>query len=196
MNDSFKRQAIGLFCGIFAMSSLIVGLLSIYKYNVVSNDNENVAINNITLKSDELNSICISNSLPMSDVDGKNFSLDNFDGVYDYYDFEVTSNYDENIYFEVYLTKEDLGSEIDPHYVKLYLVDLDTCMEIINKDSIVPTYYDLYVSTSDPMGKRLYYGLLSAGETKRYRLKMWLSDAYSISDEFSEFEVRIHTKVN
>ena len=196
MNDSFSRQAIGLFCGLLVKSSLIIGLLSMYRYSIVSNDNINVAMNDITMKSSELNILKITNSYPINDTDGKNLFVDNYGGTYDYFDFEVKSNYDEDVYFEIYLTKEDFENEIELSYVKFYLMDLDTGEEILNMDGSVPTFYDLRIATSDPGAKRLHYGLLAAGEVKKYRLKMWLSDTYSISNEVNEFEVKVHTKVN
>ena len=196
MSSYFSRQAIGLFCGLLVMSSLIIGLLSVYKYSIVYEDNINVAMNDITMKSSELNSLKITNSYPLSDSEGKKLFVDNYGGTYDYFDFEVTSNYDEDVYYEIYLTQEELANEIDLHYVKFYLMDLDTGEEMVNINGVVPTFYDLHIATSNPMAKRLYYGLLEAGKTKKYRLKMRLSDSYSIDNEVSEFAVKVHTKVN
>ena len=71
MSSYFSRQAIGLFCGLLVMSSLIIGLLSVYKYSIVYEDNINVAMNDITMKSSELNSLKITNSYPLSDSEGK-----------------------------------------------------------------------------------------------------------------------------
>lgn len=196
MNDSFSRQAIGVFCGLLVMSSLIIGLLSLYRYNIISNNNINVSMNDITMKSERLNSLKITNSYPINDNIGKKIFVDNYSGIYDYFDFEVSSNYDEDVYFEIYLKKEDLKNEIDVNYVKFYLMDLNTGEEILNINGNIPTFYDLRIATSDPGAKRLHYGVLGAKEVKKYRLKMWLSDEYSISDEIGEFEVKVHTKVN
>ena len=117
MNDSFSRHAIGMFCGLLVMSCMIIGLLSIYRYNIISKDNINVAMNDITMKSSELNNLKITNSYPINDDIGKKLFVDNYGGTYDYFDFDVKSNYDEDVYFEIYLTKEDFENEIELNFI-------------------------------------------------------------------------------
>lgn len=196
MNE-FRKQAIGMFCGILVFSSLFIGLLAIYRNDLIEKEQANVSLNDISLKTYELNEVSISNRLALSDEVGKSITSDGeLDGVQNVFDFEITSNYDEEVYYEVYLTKEDLYSEIEPEYIKLYLVDLDTGKFLNGINGSIPTYYDLRVATSDPVGRRLYYGTIGAKETKKFRLRMWLSDDYPISSDVSQFSVKIHTKVS
>lgn len=196
MNE-FRKQAIGMFCGILVFSSLFIGLLALYRNDLIEKDQENVLLNDISLKTYELNSVSISNRLALSDEVGKSITSDGeMEGVQNVFDFEITSNYDEEVYYEIFVTKEDFSSEIEPEYVKLYLVDLETGEFLNSINDSIPTYYDLRVATSDPMGRRLYYGTIGARETKKFRLRMWLADDYPVTSDNSQFSVKVHTKVN
>lgn len=196
MNE-FRKQAIGMFCGILVFSSLFIGLLALYRNDLIEKDQANVLLNDISLKTYELNSVSISNRLAISDEVGKIITSDGeMEGVQNVFDFEITSNYDEEVYYEIYVTKEDFSSEIEPEYVKLYLVDLESGEFLNSINDSIPTYYDLRVATSDPMGRRLYYGTIGAKTTKKFRLRMWLADDYPVTSDISQFSVKVHTKVN
>ena len=68
--------------------------------------------------------IVINNDLLLTDVVGKNISKDNLKvGTTGYVEFEISSNVDEKVKFEVVLKKEDASPEIPLEYVKVYLTD-------------------------------------------------------------------------
>lgn len=195
--NKFYKQAIGLFCGIVICSSIFVGLFSLYKQDLIEKDYLLTSLNDISLKNKELNKIGIKNRLSLSDKNGvKISSEEDMDGVQDIFDFDVTSNYDEDVYFEIYLS-EYLFNNLDSRYVKVYLENRDTGESINLVKGFVPTYYDLLVSSSNSNAKRLYYGLIKGKEIKKYRLRVWLSDSYPLSaDETEYFNMKLHVKVN
>lgn len=195
--NKFYKQAIGLFCGIVICSSIFVGLFSLYKQDLIEKDHLLTSLNDISLKNKELNKIGIKNRLSLSDKNGMKIdSEEDMDGVQDIFDFDVASNYDEDVYFEIYLS-EYLFNNLDSKYIKIYLENRETGEAINLVKGIVPTYYDLLVSSSNSNAKRLYYGLIKGKEIKKYRLRVWLSDSYPLNaDETEYFNMKLHVKVN
>lgn len=195
--NKFYKQAIGLFCGIVICSSIFVGLFSLYKQDLIEKDHLLTSLNDISLKNKELNKIGIKNRLSLSDKNGMKIdSEEDMDGVQDIFDFDVASNYDEDVYFEIYLS-EYLFNNLDSKYIKIYLENRETGEAINLVKGFVPTYYDLLVSSSNSNAKRLYYGLIKGKEIKKYRLKVWLSDSYPLNaDETEYFNMKLHVKVN
>lgn len=195
--NKFYKQAIGLFCGIVICSSIFVGLFSLYKQDLIEKDHLLTSLNDISLKNKELNKIGIKNRLSLSDKNGMKIdSEEDMDGVQDIFDFDVASNYDEDVYFEIYLS-EYLFNNLDSKYIKIYLENRETGEAINLVKGLVPTYYDLLVSSSNSNAKRLYYGLIKGKEIKKYRLRVWLSDSYPLNaDETEYFNMKLHVKVN
>lgn len=195
--NKFYKQAIGLFCGIVICSSIFVGLFSLYKQDLIEKDHLLTSLNDISLKNKELNKIGIKNRLSLSDKNGMKIdSEEDMDGVQDIFDFDVASNYDEDVYFEIYLS-EYLFNNLDSKYIKIYLENRETGEAINLVKGLVPTYYDLLVSSSNSNAKRLYYGLIKGKEIKKYRLRVWLSDSYPLNAEETEyFNMKLHVKVN
>lgn len=195
--NKFYKQAIGLFCGIVICSSIFVGLFSLYKQDLIEKDRLLTSLNDISLKNKELNKIGIKNRLSLSDKNGMKIdSEEDMDGVQDIFDFDVASNYDEDVYFEIYLS-EYLFNNLDSKYIKIYLENRETGEAINLVKGLVPTYYDLLVSSSNSNAKRLYYGLIKGKEIKKYRLRVWLSDSYPLNaNETEYFNMKLHVKVN
>lgn len=195
--NKFYKQAIGLFCGIVICSSIFVGLFSLYKQDLIEKDHLLTSLNDISLKNKELNKIGIKNRLSLSDKNGMKIdSEEDMDGVQDIFDFDVASNYDEDVYFEIYLS-EYLFNNLDSKYIKVYLENRETGEAINLVKGLVPTYYDLLVSSSNSNAKRLYYGLIKGKEIKKYRLRVWLSDSYPLNADKTEyFNMKLHVKVN
>ena len=195
--NKFYKQAIGLFCGIVICSSIFVGLFSLYKQDLIEKDRLLTSLNDISLKNKELNKIGIKNRLSLSDKNGMKIdSEEDMDGVQDIFDFDVASNYDEDVYFEIYLS-EYLFNNLDSKYIKIYLENRETGEAINLVKGLVPTYYDLLVSSSNSNAKRLYYGLIKGKEIKKYRLRVWLSDSYPLNANETEYcNMKLHVKVN
>lgn len=137
--------------------------------------------------------ISISNALPMTDVVGKNISVDNYkENVTGYTEFKVEPKVKDKVRYEIYLTKEDRELEVPIKFVKVFLTDSqDQPLEYFD-ESRVPTYYDLRLASSTANGKLIYSGLLKAGESKTFKLRMWVADTYELTAE----EVSFSTKIN
>ena len=172
-----------MFCGIVICSSIFVGLFSLYKQDLIEKDYLLTSLNDISLKNKELNKIGIKNRLSLSDKNGMKISSEeDMDGVQDIFDFDVTSNYDEDVYFEIYLS-EYLFNNLDSRYVKVYLENRDTGESINLVKGFVPTYYDLLVSSSNSnaafVGMK-FFNLSSLFRSYPILTEYWKPDATEI----------------
>ncbi len=148
--------------------------------------------------SEKTDGINIENSLPLSDEVGKNLQNSSVDGVIQgYFDFTVSASLVGNsiINYEVYSEKVIVPNEISEDYVKIYLTDGITENPYPGYDGAsVPTYSELRVAESDPAGRRLYTDTFSTTSSKNFRLRMWLADTYTISNDPKEFSIKINVK--
>lgn len=198
MKNEFHKQAVFLFLIILILSIIFLVGLYIFKNNILEKENSIIDDTSISLKFVEDNGITIANMLPITDEVGRKIDTSgDKQGIQGYFDFTISSRVDEDVRYEVYLTKEEYEKEIESNYIKIYLTDAltDKPFSGYEKNS-VPTYYDLKVSSSDPAGKRLYYGTLSNKDSDKFRLRMWLSDSYVITAEERKFAVKVNVKVD
>ena len=136
------------------------------------------------------------NTLLLTDSAGKMLSLENVKpGTTGYIEFEVTSNVKEKVKYEIYLTRNDVESELSSKFVKVFLTDINDKNIIDFNKTSVPTYYDLMVSNVDSSGKVLYSGFLKNNSTKKFRLRMWVADTYEMSLDNKEFSVKLNVNV-
>ena len=59
---------------------------------------------------------------------------------------------------------------------------------------MVPTFFNLTVAKLTPKGKRLYYGTLKGGESKKFILRVWVGDAYAIGENSNDFGMNIYVE--
>lgn len=185
----FFREYRLIIIPIFLVVVVIVSLSFILTN--VSHDDNALSVDYLTE-----NKIVVSNRLPMTDEVGKMISsTNNKDGVTGYLEFEVRSNTDDKVNYEVYLTKEDLDVEVSPKFVKVYLTD-DNDVALGGFDvASLPTYYDLRLSDIDPSGKLLYSGKLKNKGSQKFKLRMWVADTYELTTDSKMFSVRLNVKV-
>lgn len=140
--------------------------------------------------------ISVSNALPMTDVVGKNISSDNYKkNITGYTEFMVESNVRDKVRYEIYLTKEDIKSEVPVKFVKVFLTDFQDQPLKYFDSSKVPTYYDLRLSSLVADGKLIYSGSLKGGESQKFKLRMWVADTYELTAEEVNFSVKINVVV-
>ena len=86
---------------------------------------------------------------------------------------------------------EDKESELDPNYVKIYLTDQDD-LAYEGYES-VPTYDDLddVKGPEEVDGKLLYQDTFFESGVKKFRLRMWVSEKYELSEESKKFKIRV-----
>lgn len=140
--------------------------------------------------------IVINNDLLLTDAVGKNITAETTKvGTTGYAEFEVKSNVDSKIKYEIYLKKEDASPEIPVDFVKVYLTDENDkpLTELVN--GACPTYFDLKVADNDLGGKLLYSGSFNNKESKKFKLRMWVADTYELKAETNIFSVKINVKV-
>ena len=116
--------------------------------------------------------------------------------VQGYYSFIVKNNSNFDTNFEIYLDDSKYENTIHPNFIKTYLTDSND-NPVSGFDGLaVPTYYKLRVSNIVPTGRKIYEGNLKSFESKKYTLRAWVGDAYSIdvlSKSFS-FDVKVEAK--
>jgi len=179
-----------IFC-IFAV--IICGVL--FYINTAKEENIGSVVFSYT---DDSNIISIDNSLPISDKVGKllNFS-DSDDKVNSYFEFTVDCNLTKNISYdyEIYATKEVNVNEISDSYIKIYLTDgsTDKPLSLYNKPS-VPTFSEFEDSKINSNSKVLYTGKCNSNTSKKYILRMWLSDTYTINFNKRMFSIKVNVK--
>jgi len=142
-----------------------------------------------TTNLEDFRGVMITDFTPVSDVVGKDMSLD-----YSYFDFKVVANVplDEEYEYEITLKKSE-NSTIDDSMVKVYLTEIkddvvlmmDSC---INNDGTVKTYKELSNSTliGSQEDKTLYSGIATGNYARNFRLKIWLSEDADLSEFLNE----------
>ncbi len=185
MNKTFFKQvkiAAFIVCIFFVVA--IVYFLFFYSNKDIEDKQKNLSVR---FNSSDI--ILLKNTLPISDQLGKdNDGNTGEESVQPYLEFSVKNLNNKSMNYDIILTQQFTEkNQIKDNYVKLYLTDdKDTSMDGF-QGNFVPTFYDFYYLTDKPSSKLLFSDSLEKGESKTYRLRVWLSDRYSISFEPEEF---------
>lgn len=173
---------------------MVVFLLVFYLLFITNGGSYDDNVLDIKYSSKEV--LTINNVLPITDAVGKDIDVqNNKEGITQYLEFEVNSVVDGRVKFEIYLTKNNVDSEIPDKFVKLYLTDQnDTPLKNFD-NAAIPTYYDLKVSDIEPSGKLIYSGVLKNKESKKFKLRMWVADTYELTTDTKSFSAKLNVKV-
>lgn len=168
----------------------------LYIYFYLKNDNQE---DSIKVDFHTSNSLKLKNLLPVSDTLGKSFNgTGTVEGVQGYAEFTIKNTSSRKKSFEIIITESgnnDSISKIRGNYVKFYLTNaVDTPLSGFNKRKI-PTYNDLPVTINNSSGKLLYRGVLSSNNSEKFKLRIWLSDSYSVSNIEDEKEFMVEVNV-
>ena len=180
---------------------LIVSVVGI-TYAVFSYQREGEKNNVITTGSiiftytETTNGINLQNAMPTSDEVGK--KLERSENNEGYFDFNVSCSLagTSRINYEVYATKLNVENPLSEEYVKMYLTDGATDQPILGYDNDVPTYYSLKDSTVASGSKTLYTGSFTNSGVQSFRLRMWLSDQYTVTDQSNDFKIKVNVKAD
>ena len=184
MNSTFKKHvklALLIVCVVFVM----VGIYFLFFYHKKGVNNQKY----LSIQFNTSDVLLIKNTLPVSDAIGKSFNGEGTeDGIQGYVEFSIKNKKEDTVSYEIIITEQATKEDkIKDNFVKMYLTDnQDTPLEGFER-SYVPTFYDFYYLTDKPSSKLLFSDSLEKGESKTYRLRVWLSDRYSISFEPEEF---------
>lgn len=194
MFDKYKKQIILAILVILILFILcfIVGFL----YKKSSSKKEQRDGYGITSSFDKDGSIYIENILPVSDSIGREFTGDNTSkNIQGYSEFSIDNTSDYKSKYVIYLKESDKCSKtIDPSYIKLYLTD--------NKDkaidgfdtNIIPSFADLSVLDDIPDGKLLYSSDLKGNSNIKFKLRVWVSDLYTLNQDKECFSFNIKVR--
>ena len=137
------------------------------------------------------NTIIIKSILSVSKEFGKTIHEDN-GGAFGYLKFEVVNQTDEVRNYQIYITKQSIAKqEINSNYMIFYLTDEnDQPFEYYQKNKL-PSYVDLVVIRDKPDSKLLYQGMINGSESKKFILRVWISDSYLVmgTDDTFSFEI-------
>ncbi len=168
----------------FIVINLCYYLFKDRSYNLVFNGQDEVKI--------------LSN-LPITDESAKDLNIDNIqDGIIGYAEFlvelEKQKNITDEVKYEIYLTDITDTSVFKYDYVKVYLTDENGVLYKQFAGNSSPSYSDLRVSLNEPSKRILLTGKISPGETKKFKLRIWVADTYILNNEQREFKGKISVK--
>ncbi len=175
-----KRSFIILVC-------VCILLFSIYCFSIklVDNNNGKVTVNDSNL------TLTINNQLSLSDESGKTLNVSDLDeGIIDEVSFSVTADGDAK--YDIYATSDDS----DLKYVKIYLTDDNGVPLPDYRKNVVPTCGSLRSLSDLPEGLSLYSGKLLDGNTKNFKLRIWLSDTYPMTLNKRDFTIKINVRTS
>lgn len=142
------------------------------------------------------NGISLVNAMPVSDKVGK--TLDRSENNNGYFDFNVSAKLanSDNVQYEIYALKQEVENELDEKYVKVYLTDGTTDTALDGYNTEVPTYNTLKKSITVENGKQLYFGTFSNSGVQTFRLRMWVSDKYTVTANSEQFKIKVNVKAS
>lgn len=192
MNSTFfKHVKIALL--IVCVAFVIVGVYFLFFYQK-KDDSNNQKYLSVQFNTSDV--LLLKNTLPVSDSIGKSFDgKGTEEGIQGYLEFSVKNKKDTDISYEIIVTEQNTKEDkIKDSFVKMYLTDnQDNPLEGFER-SYVPTFYDFYYLVDKPSSKLLFEDSLKKGESKKYRLRVWLSDKYSLSFEPEEFSFDVDVR--
>lgn len=162
-------------------------VFSIYCFSIKLVDNNTgrviVDVSDLTLS--------INNQMPLSDKSGMSLDITDLDeGIIDEISFSVTADGDAK--YDIYVTSDDS----DLKYVKIYLTDGAGVPLPDYKKNVIPTYSSLRSLNDLPEGLSLYSGKLLDGDTKNFKLRIWLSDSYPMTLNKTDFIIKINVRTS
>lgn len=184
-----RKIIILLFSLLIVFSSALIFLFT----NSEENDhNGSLVLSNLNNSSFDIK---INNSSPLTDSLGKKIK-ESSDGKY-YGEFSVSASDLPNgkVDYEIYIKNINSTNSISTNYVKILLTDSKNKNLLGYKNGRVLTFNDLKVSNNNLDSKQLYKATIKDGQVHTYKLRMWLSDTYNVTNENLEFKINLFVKI-
>ncbi len=140
--------------------------------------------------------VYLENTLPISNELGKQYDGSNIeDKIHGYNEFTIENNYSKNITYEVYLKENNKCEKvIDKSYVIFYLTNSkDESLDGF-KENKLPSFASLPVLSDKPNAKLLYSGTIKNQSKEKFKLRVWVSDLYSINKDKECFSFDIYVR--
>ena len=164
-------------------------------YSKIGEEVNNLSTGTLVMSySENNNGIYLTNASPMSDEVGMSLTDENL-----YFDFTInaTMSGNANVNYIISASK-DSSSTLDDSAVKVYLTNLNGDNE---SQVLEPTKVSSLNTTNNiSYAPNNQYVILESNfrnsESRNYRLRMWLSDDYSLSNTVETYMLRINVYAN
>lgn len=192
MNNKSSKDILLSMIGVLILIVAVIGIsYALWTQNFVGNKENSIRTGNVNFSYTEnsTNGIYLDNALPMDDEAGKSLSGDRNE-----FDFTVSSSSAgiTNFDYEIYAVENE-NNTLDRKYVKVYLTDInDTPVSGYNNK--VPTFEELNSSSIGDNSKMLYSSELGPIESKKFRLRIWVSSEYKLVDSSKSFDFKVNVK--
>lgn len=184
---NYSREIVTSMLGIM----ILILLLFSTSYAVFVESIDGSKINSLTTgylslnyTNSDSNIVTLANSLPISDEVGK---YDITSGKL--FEFSVSNDFMKNINYKIII--EEIVSEVDIEYLKIYLTDdNNNILGQLNDDVNVLSSFE----TTDLVNERVIYNgvLIGKDDVKKFKLKVWVSDDYlKVSDKPVTFSFKV-----
>lgn len=184
---NYSREIVTSMLGIM----ILILLLFSTSYAVFVESIDGSKINSLTTgylslnyTNSDSNIVTLANSLPISDEVGK---YDITSGKL--FEFSVSNDFMKNINYKIII--EEIVSEVDIEYLKVYLTDdNNNILGQLNDDVNVLSSFE----TTDLVNERVIYNGVLTGkdDVKKFKLKVWVSDDYlKVSDKPVTFSFKV-----
>lgn len=184
---NYSREIVTSMLGIM----ILILLLFSTSYAVFVESIDGSKINSLTTgylslnyTNSDSNIVTLANGLPISDEVGK---YDITSGKL--FEFSVSNDFMKNINYKIII--EEIVSEVDIEYLKIYLTDdNNNILGQLNDDVNVLSSFE----TTDLANERVIYNGVLTGkdDVKKFKLKVWVSDDYlKVSDKPVTFSFKV-----
>lgn len=190
-NDNEKRKFLVLLlifivCLTFLVSSISFAIISSYHSGSHNNIIESGSV--LFSFSENSNYIEIHDAYPVSDYVGKSYT-----GHNQYLDFSVSVGFskkvkNKNLQYEISLIPLS-GNTLDSRYIRVYLTENNS--DVLVGDNIINNFSDLENSSRFENGKVLLTRTVKGDSINNYRLRLWLSEQYEVSDKSEIFKCKV-----
>ncbi len=151
---------------------------------------------NLGVKFSDNRNVYLENTLPVTDKIGKELDgVSSSMSLQGFKEFSIENNYDKKIDYQIYLkVKNSCENMIDEEYIKLYLTDTSNNPLSGFENNKLPTYSSISSLNDKPDSKLLYTGSINKNSISKFRLRVWVSDLYSINRDKECFSFDIYVK--
>lgn len=195
-NKTTKKQIFIVILISILMIMVIGSSYSIFYYQREGNTSNVIGTKAITCSFNEETPISITSALPISDEIGKKLTSGIFPG-YDqgYYDVSLSCDCQGpcNGVYEIYALNLSDEPKLDPKYVKVYVTDGE---EVETEVLPVTKFHELKESSIEKDSKIIYRGEFSKDFSKKFRLRLWVSEEYEIDNIERNFKTKLNAKIN
>ncbi len=187
-----RKQLVLALIVVLVMFVLSFAFTSLYK---TAQDNKNKKyVLDTSFKTSK--NVYLENTLPISNELGKQYDGSNIeDKIHGYNEFTIENNYSKNITYEVYLKENNKCEKvIDKSYVIFYLTNSKDEPLYGFKENKLPSFTSLPVLSDKPNAKLLYSGTIKNQSKEKFKLRVWVSDLYSINKDKECFSFDIYVR--